>query len=198
MTQPDASPPDIAARKAAVRREALAARAAIGAEGRAAAGAAIAGFGGEIVARERPERVSLFFPVRGEIDVLPLAEKLAAAGVPLCLPVIVAKGEPLVFRDWKPGDPLEDRPFGLKEPPAGVEEVTPDLLFAPLAAFDRAGGRIGYGGGFYDRTLEKLRASGAALAVGVAFAAQEVDAVPVAGHDQRIDFVLTERGVVGR
>lgn len=198
MTQIDIPLPDLAAEKAAVRKAALSARASIGEAERAAAGQAIAALGGEIVADERPACVSLFFPVKGEIDVLPLAQKLAAVGIPLCLPVIVAKGEPLLFRRWRPGLPLEDKPFGLKEPLESALEVEPDLLFAPLAAFDRHGGRIGYGGGFYDRTLEKLRAKGAALAVGVAFAAQEVESVPVADHDQPIDFVLTERGVLGR
>ncbi|MFC3695090.1 5-formyltetrahydrofolate cyclo-ligase [Chenggangzhangella methanolivorans] len=198
MIEAPQQPDDVAARKAVVRKAALAARAAIGEAERAAAGRAIAALGGEIVADERPACVSLFFPVKGEIDMLPLARKLSAAGVPLCLPVIVAKGEPLVFRRWRPGDVLEDRPFGLKEPPDSAAEVEPDLLFAPLSAFDRQGGRIGYGGGFYDRTLEKLRAKGAALAIGVAFAAQEVEDVPVAEHDQRIDFVLTENGILGR
>lgn len=198
MTPPEPQSSDVAARKIAVRKSALAARAAIGEAERAAAGDAIAAFGGEIVALEKPACVALFFPVKGEIDVLPLAGKLARAGVRLCLPVIVGKGEPLLFRDWRPDDPLEDKPFGLKEPFSDAADATPDLLFVPLAAFDRAGGRIGYGGGFYDRTLAKLRSAGPALAVGVAFSAQETQAVPVADHDERIDFVLTEAGVVGR
>jgi 5-formyltetrahydrofolate cyclo-ligase len=181
--------------KAAVRAAALAARAALGPDVREAAAAAIAAEGAALVAREKPACVSLFFSVRGEIELAPLAQKLAEAGVPMCLPVIVAKGQPLVFRAWTPGDPLEDRRFGLKEPLASAPEATPDLLFVPLAAFDARGARVGYGGGFYDRTLEKLRAVGPAMAVGVAFATQEVPAVPTEPHDQKIDFVLTERGV---
>ncbi len=187
---------DLAARKAALRKSALAARAALDPREQAAAAQAIAAFGGELVAEERPARVSLFFSVKGEIDTGPLAAKLVAAGVPLCLPVIVRKGEPLVFRSWKPGDPLEDKPFGLREPPESASEVVPDLLFVPLAAFDAAGARVGYGGGFYDRTLEKLRAVGPAFAVGLAFAAQQVEAVPVAGHDEPLDAILTEKGVI--
>jgi 5-formyltetrahydrofolate cyclo-ligase len=195
MTASDPPNAEIAARKAALRRAALGARAAIDDATRARAAEAVAAFGGELVAREKPERVSLFVSVKGEIDTGPLAEKLAAAGVKLCLPVIVAKGAPLVFRDWRPGDPLDDRPFGLKEPPASAAEVTPDLLFAPLAAFDRLGGRLGYGGGFYDRTLAELRRLGPAMAVGLAFAAQEVDDVPATDHDAPLDGVLTETGL---
>lgn len=186
---------DLAARKAALRKAALSARAALDPEAKAAAAEAIAGFGGELVADERPARVSLFFSVKGEVDTGPLATKLAAAGVPLCLPVIARKGEPLLFRSWKPGDPLEDKPFGLREPLESAAEVIPDLLFVPLAAFDVLGARVGYGGGFYDRTLEKLRAAGPAFAVGLAFAAQQVEEVPVAGHDEPLDAILTERGV---
>lgn len=186
---------DVAARKAALRKAALGARGLVDDAARLQAAEAIAGFGGEIVAREKPSRVSLFVSVKGEIDTGPLAEKLAQAGVPLCLPVIVKKGDPLVFRDWRPGDPLDDRPFGLKEPPAGAAEVVPDFLFVPLAAFDRSGGRLGYGGGFYDRTLLKLRASAAAMAIGLAFSAQEVDEVPALPHDVTLDGVLTEKGL---
>jgi 5-formyltetrahydrofolate cyclo-ligase len=180
--------------KAALRKAALSARAALPDSLRAAAAEAIASAGAEIVARERPARVSLFFSVRGEIETAALAARLAEMGVPLCLPVIVRKGEPLVFREWRPGDPLEDRPFGLKEPPASAAEVEPDLLFTPLAAFDAAGRRLGYGGGFYDRTLAQLRAKKPAFAIGLAFAAQEVPEVPVFDYDEPLDGVLTENG----
>ncbi|WP_026363155.1 5-formyltetrahydrofolate cyclo-ligase [Methylopila sp. M107] len=187
---------DLATAKAELRKAALAARAALGEAERIAAAHAIAQLGGEIVAGERPARVSLFFSVKGEIDTGPLAQKLHAAGVPLCLPVIVRKGAPLVFRSWKPGDRLDEKPFGLREPPESAGQVTPDLLFVPLAAFDAAGARVGYGGGFYDRTLDKLRGEGPAYAVGLAFAAQEVEAVPVARHDEPLDAILTEAGVI--
>lgn len=194
MTDPALHPDPAAAEKAALRQTALAARAELPNDVRFAAAKAIAGHGAEIVARERPARVSVFISVKGEIGTGPLMVKLAALGVPLCLPVIARKAAPLVFRSWKPGQPLVDRPFGLKEPPEGAEDVEPDLLFVPLAAFDAEGRRVGYGGGFYDRTLEKLRAGGPAYAVGLAFAAQEVACVPVAAHDQPIDGVLTENG----
>jgi len=180
--------------KAALRASALKARSELAESTRTAAGQAIAAEGAALVARHRPKRVSLFVSVRGEIDTLPLARRLAAQGVRLCLPVIVKKAAPLVFRDWRPGDALEDKPFGLKEPPAGVAEVTPDFVFVPLAAFDAAGGRLGYGGGFYDRTLQQLRAKERVVAVGLAFAAQEVEAVPTLEHDAPLDGVLTELG----
>ena len=180
--------------KAALRASALKARSELAEEGRIAAGLAVAAEGTALVARRRPKRVSLFFSVRGEIDTLPLARRLAEQGVALCLPVIVKKAAPLVFRDWRPGDPLVDRPFGLKEPPADAAEVTPDFVFVPLAAFDAAGGRLGYGGGFYDRTLEQLRAKQRVVAVGLAFAAQEVEAVPTLDHDAPLDGMLTELG----
>lgn len=194
MTSSDQSGDAASALKAALRTAALARRNALDEGFRATAAQAVAGFGGEIVAREKPSCVSLFWSVKGEIDIGPLARKLDVAGVKLCLPVIERKAAPLVFRAWRPGDALVDRPFGLKEPPEGVEEVEPDLLFVPLAAFDRAGGRVGYGGGFYDRTLEKLRAKQPALAIGLAFAAQEVETVPLESHDAPLDGVLTEEG----
>lgn len=194
MSETASQPPDADLRKAALRKAALSARAALSDDVRRAAGLAVAALGAGIVARERPARVSAFVSIKSEIDTAPLMLRLAEMGVPLCLPVVARKGEPLVFRAWRPGEPLEDRPFGLKEPPESAPEVEPDLLFVPLSAFDAEGRRLGYGGGFYDRTLEKLRARGRALAVGLAFAAQEVAEVPVFGHDQPIDGVLTEKG----
>lgn len=197
MTETRAPPSDVdemAELKAALRAQALAARAALPPEVRGPAAEAVAEHAAEFLGRDRPARVSVFVSVKGEIGTGPLMIRLADMGLKLCLPVIVRKAEPLVFRDWRPGEPLADRPFGLKEPPESAGEVEPDFLFVPLAAFDPAGRRIGYGGGFYDRTLEKLRAKGRARAIGLAFAAQEVDRVPVAGHDQPIEGVLTERG----
>ncbi|MET0312847.1 MAG: 5-formyltetrahydrofolate cyclo-ligase [Hansschlegelia sp.] len=194
MSETASQPPEADLDKAALRKAALSARAALPEHVRLDAAAAIAALGAEIVARERPARVSAFVSVKSEIDTGPLMRRLADIGVPLCLPVIARKGAPLLFRAWRPGAPLEDRPFGLKEPPQTAAEVEPDLLFVPLAAFDAAGRRLGYGGGFYDRTLEKLRADRPTLAIGLAFSAQEVPEVPVFGHDQPIDGILTEKG----
>lgn len=195
MISPEPPPFDVAAEKAALRKAALAARAALPQEVRGPAAKAIAAHAAGIVLRERPRRVSVFISVKGEIGTGPLMLKLADLGIPLCLPVIVRKAAPLVFRAWAPGAPLEDRPFGLKEPPESVEEVEPDFVFVPLAAFDASGRRVGYGGGFYDRTLAQLRARRPTRAIGLAFAAQEVSRVPVSDHDQPIEGVLTENGL---
>ncbi|WP_020186399.1 5-formyltetrahydrofolate cyclo-ligase [Methylopila sp. 73B] len=192
MTQTTTTDP--AALKAALRAETLARRAAIPPDERAQAAEAVAEVGAELVARLRPRRVSVFVAIRGEIETAPLMTRLHAMGVLLCLPVIARKDAPLMFRAWAPGEPLETRRFGLLEPGDAAEEVEPDLLFAPLAAFDAHGFRLGYGGGFYDRSLEKLRASRPTTAVGLAFAAQEVERVPTDAYDQRLDGVLTEFG----
>jgi 5-formyltetrahydrofolate cyclo-ligase len=134
--------------------------------------------------------IGAYHPMRSEIDPMPGLAALAALGAGLCLPCIVSAGAPLVFRRWSPGDPLHPGPFGTREP--GGAEVVPDLLFVPLLAFDSMGYRLGYGGGFYDRTLAAL---GPELrAAGLAFAAQEVAMVPRGPHDQPLHAVLTAPG----
>ena len=117
---------------------------------------------------------------------------LAARGHPIGLPVVVAPGAPLAFRSWRDGDALAPAGFGLYEPAAGRRELTPALLLVPLLAFDRRGGRLGYGGGFYDRTLDRLRRTGRPVAVGLAYAGQEQRRLPLAATDQRLDWVVTE------
>ncbi len=136
--------------------------------------------------------VSAYWPIGSEIDPRPLMTHLHEAGHPIALPVIFARGEPLVFRAWRPDDPLEQAGFGTQVPLATQPELTPRVLIVPLLAFDRTGYRLGYGGGFYDRTLARLRDSGAVLAIGVAYAAQEVAAVPRDGSDQPVDWIVTE------
>lgn len=108
------------------------------------------------------------------------------------LPVAAAKYAPLTFRAWSPGDPLKADAYGIPSPLASAAEVLPNLLLAPVLAFDRAGGRIGQGGGHYDRTLENLRRQRPVFVLGVAFAGQEVEAVPMGPHDQRLDAIVTE------
>jgi 5-formyltetrahydrofolate cyclo-ligase len=135
--------------------------------------------------------VSGFWPVGSEIDVRAAMLHAIAQGGRAALPVIVARARPLVFREWAPGRPM----IGLGrlyEPPAAAEMLTPTVLLAPLLAFDRRGGRLGQGGGFYDRTLAQLRAKGHVLAIGVAFAAQEVQNAPVDARDAPLDAVVTE------
>jgi 5-formyltetrahydrofolate cyclo-ligase len=140
--------------------------------------------------------VSGFWPMGDEIDVKPLLAELHAAGHPVGLPVVVGKGQPLIFRAWHPGLALVAGGFKTEVPPPSSPELVPQVLIVPLLAFDAEGYRLGYGGGFYDRTLEKLRNSGARpLAVGVAFSAQRVARVPRDGFDQPLDWIVTEKSV---
>ena len=139
--------------------------------------------------------VSGFWPMGEEIDVTPLLAQLHASGHPIGLPVVVKKGEPLVFRHWYPGMALVSGGFGTEVPPPSAPVVEPRVLIVPLLAFDAEGYRLGYGGGFYDRTLDKLRTGSAAdpLAVGVAFSAQHVMRVPRDEFDQPLDWIVTEK-----
>jgi 5-formyltetrahydrofolate cyclo-ligase len=183
------------ATKTILRATALAARDALGGERRAAAAQAIAlrGLPFEIMPGAV---VAGYSPIRSEIDPIPLLRKLAGPGVQLALPAIVAGDQPLKFRAWSPGDRLQRGRLGILEPSANAKEVVPDILLVPLAAFDRAGHRIGYGAGHYDRTLEQLRKLKAITAVGIAVAAQQVEAVPALSHDAALDYVLTETQVL--
>ncbi len=140
--------------------------------------------------------VSGYWPLRDELDPRPILSALATRGQRLCLPVVVESGAPLVFRGWKPDVSLEPAAFGTQVPGADCPVLEPDLLLVPLLAFDRRGFRLGYGGGFYDRTLATLRGRRPVLAVGLAFAAQEVDAVPVEAGDEPLDRIVTEREVM--
>ncbi|MDE1147450.1 MAG: 5-formyltetrahydrofolate cyclo-ligase [Azospirillaceae bacterium] len=141
-----------------------------------------------------------YWPVGDEIDPRPLMHRLAAMGVTVALPVCEAKGRPLLFRRWHPGTLLAPDIMGVPAPTAEATPsggaVIPDVILLPLLAFDRAGGRLGYGAGFYDRTLDGLRRSRAIQAVGIAFAEQELDKVPCDAHDQGLDWIVTERYAV--
>jgi len=141
--------------------------------------------------------VSAYWPMPGEFDVRPILHALSRRGHPCVLPIVVAKGRALAFRVWRPDSPLIFEGFGVLTPPPSAPERRPDLLLIPLLAFDAAGYRLGYGGGYYDRTLEMLRADGRRrpLAVGIAFSGQEVAAVPHGPRDRRLDALLTEAGV---
>ncbi len=140
--------------------------------------------------------VSGFMPMRSEINPLPLMRKLAAGGAQLALPVIQGRGKPLLMRAWSFGAPLEARQWGIKEPLNDAPVVDPDVLLVPLACFDRSGHRIGYGAGYFDKTIRVLRTKKKVAAVGLAFAAQEINRVPATGFDERLDLVLTEREVI--
>jgi 5-formyltetrahydrofolate cyclo-ligase len=138
--------------------------------------------------------VSGYWPMGDEADVIPLLAQLSARGCGTALPVVVGKDVGLVFRRWQPGDALEAGTYGTHHPRPAASEAIPDLLLVPLLAFDRRGRRLGYGGGYYDRTLAALRAQRPVLAVGIAFAAQEVEMLPDGPYDQRLDWVVTEQG----
>jgi 5-formyltetrahydrofolate cyclo-ligase len=178
-----------------LRRDAVARRDAISVDVRQAAAETIA-------AREFPVPVtphvivSGFMPLKSEINPLPLMKKLAEAGAMLALPVVAGRGKPLVMRAWRWGEPLAEGVWGLRQPAPDAPEVEPDILLVPLLAFDRAGHRIGYGAGYYDMTIAGLRARKAVIAIGIAFAAQEVATVPAAPRDEKLDLVLTEREVI--
>ncbi len=181
--------------KAELRRQAMAGRDAMLPEVRQRAAEAIA-------ARPFPlpiapgAIVSGFMPLTSEINPLPLMQKLAGQGARLALPVVAGRGKPLIMRAWEVGAPLDRGQWGIREPRSGAAEVEPDILLVPLLAFDRAGHRIGYGAGYYDLTIAHLRARKAVTAVGLAFAVQEVAAVPATPRDSRLDLVLTEREAI--
>ncbi len=140
--------------------------------------------------------VGLTIAHQDELDPLPLGLALLAKGHPLCLPAVIGKSRPLVFRAWKPGDPLIHGPIGILQPLKNAPIARPSVLLVPLLAFDRRGYRLGQGGGYYDRTLAELRKEPHLLAVGLGYAAQEVEAVPAAAHDMRLDAILTEMEVI--
>ncbi len=184
---------DVASLKASLRAGALARRAGLDEPIRLSAAARLAATI-DALAVAPGAVVSGFVPVRGEIDVMPLLAALAARGHPLALPAVMGATE-LVFRRWRPGEPLEAAGFGLRHPPPEAGAIDPDVLLVPLAAFDRRGHRIGYGRGYYDRALARLDATGHRRAIGVAFAVQEVPAVPDEPHDRRLDALLTDEGL---
>ncbi len=177
--------------KADLRTAALARRDALGDEQRNAAAQTIAARG--LPTEIRPGSVvASYSPIRGEIDPAPLMRTLAAHGARLALPAVTARGKSLAFRAWSPGDKLMLGSLGILEPSPAAAELIPDILLVPLAAFDRSGHRIGYGAGHYDVTLAHLRKAKAIVAIGVAFAAQEVETIPALSHDMKLNYVLTE------
>ncbi|MGA7713125.1 MAG: 5-formyltetrahydrofolate cyclo-ligase [Rhizomicrobium sp.] len=139
--------------------------------------------------------VSGYWPMQDEADPRALMAALAVAGHPLALPRLAQRNAPLEFRRWKMGDPLQVASFGMSEPLTSADVLKPSVLLVPVLAFDARGHRLGYGGGYYDRTLQALRAAGKIIAVGVAYAGQEVGELPAQEHDQRLDAIVTEKGV---
>jgi len=140
--------------------------------------------------------VSAYWPMGSELDPRPLIMALQGAGHQIALPVVVEANQPLVFRAWSPGDDLEPAAFNTQIPSADKPELTPGVVLAPLLAFDRRGYRLGYGGGFYDRTLDILRNCGEVLAIGLAYAGQEMPAVPHDPNDKSLDWIVTEAAAI--
>lgn len=184
---------DLVARKQRLRAERLAARDALPAEARAGAAATLATTALPFAVAGRV--VSGFWPIRSEIDPRPLMARLEREGALLALPRVDAGR--LSFRRWRTGEALVAGGFGTSVPGPEAEVVDPDVLLVPLAAFDRRGGRIGYGKGHYDTALAALATRKAFHTLGLAFAIQEVEAVPEEAHDRRLDAVLTEGGLIG-
>jgi 5-formyltetrahydrofolate cyclo-ligase len=187
--------PDLASIKAELRSAALERRDAMAPEARAAAAEAVA-------ARPLPVAlkpgaiVSAYSPIRSEINPVPLMRRFADAGASLALPAIAGRGKPLIMRAWAFGAPLVRGQWGIREPGPDAGEVHPDIMIVPLAAFDRRGHRIGYGAGYYDMTINALRAHKPVVAIGIAYALQEVSEVPTHDRDARLDLVLTEAEII--
>ena len=157
------------------------------------AGAALAARGLPVARDSNNRVVSAFHSFGTEISTTELFEKLVRDGWVTALPIVVAKNTPLIFRQWAPGEPLISGRWDIQVPPDSAPEVQPDVLLVPMLAFDHKGYRLGYGGGFYDRTLAKLRAIKKVTAIGIAYASQEIDMVPRDDLDQPLDWIMTEQ-----
>lgn len=181
---------DLTAQKAALRKKAFTARAEAFERGSVAdANAALLAEIGPVEGKV----IAAYMAMRTELDPTPAMRALAEANL-ICVPVIEAKAQPLKFREWRPGCRMVDGPFGARVPEGG-DWLEPEIVIAPLVAFDRGCNRLGYGGGFYDRTLEQLRAKRPTRAIGFAYAAQELEGLVVEPTDQLLDAVVTEAGV---
>jgi 5-formyltetrahydrofolate cyclo-ligase len=191
-----AMPSAFAAPKDVLREEALRRRGALAADVRRAFSTRLAEQGLAIAQRLGARVVSAFFPIRDEPDTLPMLAALAAHRFHTALPVTMSRVAPLTFRQWTSGDPTRAGEMRIPEPLASAPELDPDLLFVPLACFDRRGHRIGFGAGHYDRSLAALRAKGPVTAVGIAYSVSQTPAVPDEPHDQRLDYILTERELI--
>lgn len=201
MTTESGPPP--AGDKAALRRVARTKRAAAHQMAAATAPTALAGHVLDILSprdslsreanRDGMPTVAGYVAIRNEVDPLPALIALIDAGWCGALPVVADDAQPLVFRLWSLGDPLAPDGFSVPAPLPDAAEVEPDVLLVPMLAFDRQGRRMGYGAGFYDRTLQALRRKHPVVAVGLAYADQEVDRVPTDAYDEPLDWIVTER-----
>jgi 5-formyltetrahydrofolate cyclo-ligase len=184
--------------KVALRKAMIEAREALDADERAHAAGSVAAHAEALLAVS-PEVsapvVSSYWAIGPEIDPVSLEAALVARSASLALPVMVGKGKPLLFRRYAHGDKVAPRTWGIHEPLATAASVAPDILLVPLLAADVTGARLGYGGGFYDRTLKALRETKTVVAVGLCYDEQIVDAVPHLHYDERLDWLLTPTGI---
>lgn len=186
---------DFLATKARLRAENMARRDAMPAGARAAASEIIADRAEPVIAAAAPKIVSFYWAMRSECDPRPLIGRLRKRGMGVALPCMTREG--IVFRRWDEGDPLHPATFGTSEPPPTAPAVNPDFIVLPLLGFDRLGNRLGYGKGHYDRAIAALRANGHRPGLlGIAFASQEVPALPAQPHDVRLHWIATENGVL--
>ena len=182
---------DIILEKRALRWRIKTWRAGLGADAMAQAADAVATLGlAFLQLAQRRAVVSGFSSLPDEFRAWPLLRRLHGEGHPLAMPVMQGKSLPLLFRAWAPGDAMDKAVWGIAEPRTDKPVLEPDVVLVPLLAFDAAGWRLGYGGGYYDRTLRGLRARKSIIAVGLAYDEQQVDAVPHLDYDERLDWVL--------
>jgi 5-formyltetrahydrofolate cyclo-ligase len=186
---------DIDQQKAAFRATARDSRRVAAADAGPEASTRLAGHIGTVLSSRPTAIISGYLPIADEMDPLPAMRELAGAGWTLALPVVSGKGAALTFRQWRDGDPLEDGSLRTRHPLPNAPQLRPDVLLVPLLAFDARGQRMGWGGGFYDRTLQALRMEKEILALGVAYGGQRVDKVPSGPHDVPLDAVVTDAGV---
>lgn len=182
--------------KKGLREASLALRANISKERAAAFATRLARLGPDLARGHGAKSVSAFWSIGDEIPTRAMVKALHDAGFEVGLPVTGRRGTPLTFRRWTPDTEMVPGKMDIPEPPAPAEVIEPDVLFVPLAAFDRRGHRIGYGAGFYDLTLAALRAEKDVTAIGLAYAEQEVLFIPQEDHDQPLDFVVTEKDTI--
>ncbi len=186
---------DIVGEKRALREKAMARRDALPEAHRLGAALSIADKGAGFAGFAPGCSVSAYCAIGSEMDPVHLIERLVRQGIGICLPALTPLGQPLQFRSWLPGNELVERKWGLREPAPSAALVEPDVLLVPLLAFDNGCRRLGYGGGYYDRTIARLRALKPVVAVGLAYDEQEVPAVPCEAHDAPLDWVLTASGL---
>jgi len=179
--------------KAALRVRAHAQRAGIGHDLRAAAGKAVARHFFDGIVLDPGAIVAAYWPIRDEVDCQPIIVRLMDSAQPLCLPVVLGEDQPLQLRLWEDGTALYPAGFGTLAPEDGAPVVEPDIILMPLLGYDRHGTRLGYGGGYYDRTLASLGKR--PRLVGLAFSSQELSDIPREAHDIPLDAIVTENGV---